>query len=133
LTRVLVAQTDGDGELGDRAPEPSKGVEMATREMVVTKGLLLRVQAQAGKEDEVESVLEEALPIVEGEPETRVWFAIRFGPSSFGIFDVFPDDAGRQAHLEGGVGQALQERGEELFAGSPTIENVDVLAAKIPG
>ena len=106
---------------------------MATRTAAVTKGLLLRLEAEPGKEDEVERFLEDALPIVEGEPDTRVWFAIRFGQSTFGIFDVFPDDAGRQAHLAGGVGQALQQRGSELFAREPTIENVEVLASKIPG
>ena len=106
---------------------------MATREMVVTKGLLLRAEAQSGKEEDVQRFLEGALPIVEGEPDTTVWFAVRFGPTSFGIFDVFPDDSGRQAHLAGGVAKALEEHGSDLFAGSPTIENVDVLAAKIPG
>jgi hypothetical protein len=106
---------------------------MATRTAVVTKGLLVRLEAQPGKEDEVERFLEDALPIVEGEPDTRAWFAIRFGQSTFGVFDVFPDDSGRQAHLAGGVGQALESRGSELFAREPMIENVDVLASKIPG
>ncbi|MBA3331432.1 MAG: antibiotic biosynthesis monooxygenase [Actinobacteria bacterium] len=98
----------------------------------VTKGLLLRAQAKPGREEDVLAFLEGARPIVEDEPDTRAWFAIRFGDSEFGIFDVFPDDSGRQAHLNGGVGQALQEQGDDLFAQAPSIEQVDVISSKLP-
>jgi hypothetical protein len=70
--------------------------------------------------------------MVEGEPATTVWFGIRLGPSTFGIFDAFPDEAGRQAHLSGRVAAALMEKAPALFAQPPTIEKVDVLAAKLP-
>ena len=63
---------------------------------------------------------------------TVAWFGIRLGPSSFGIFDVFPDEAGRQAHLSGKVGAALMEKVRELFEQPPTIEKIDVLADKLP-
>lgn len=97
----------------------------------VTVGLFVRLQAKPGKEADVASFLEDALPLVQQEPATTAWFAIRLGPSTFGIFDVFPDDSGRQAHLAGRVASALTERGAELFAEPPAIEQVEVLAAKL--
>jgi len=54
------------------------------------------------------------------------------GPSTFGIFDAFPDDNGRDAHLNGKVAEALMGRAEELFSQSPSIEKVDVIASKLP-
>ena len=99
----------------------------------VHTALLVRLQAKPGKEAAVAEFLEGALPIVEQEPATVTWFAIKLGPSTFGIFDTFPDDAGRQAHLEGKVAAALMARAPELFASAPTIEKVDILAAKLPG
>ena len=74
--------------------------------MSVTKGLLVRLEALPGKEDEVQEFLGIGRGLVEEEPATVAWFAIRLGPSSFGIFDVFPDDAGRDAHLSGAVAAA---------------------------
>ena len=73
-----------------------------------------------------------ALPLVQAEPQTVAWFAVRSGASSFAIVDVFPDDEGRRAHLEGAVAAALVEKASELFAAPPQIEEVDVLAAKLP-
>ncbi|MFF0341256.1 putative quinol monooxygenase [Kribbella sp. NPDC004875] len=99
---------------------------------MVRAGLLVRVHAKPGKEAEVAQFLKDAQAIVEKEPDTRAWFAVQFDASTFGIFDVFPDDAGRQAHLAGGVGTALGQRAEELFTVAPAIENVDVLASKLP-
>jgi quinol monooxygenase YgiN len=99
---------------------------------MVTVGLLVRLEAKPGREDEVASFLEGALPLVDQEPATIAWFALRLGPSTFGIFDVFPDDAGRKAHLSGAVAAALIERAPDLFAETPAIDEVDVLAAKLP-
>jgi quinol monooxygenase YgiN len=96
-------------------------------------GLLVRLEAKPGKEDDVAAFLEAGRTLVEDEPDTIAWFGIRLGPSTFGIFDAFPDDSGRQAHLSGRVAAALQERGDELFATAPAIEQVDVLASKLPG
>ena len=98
---------------------------------MVTVGLLVRLEAKAGKESEVASFLKGALPLAEAEPATATWFAIRLGPSTFGIFDAFPDDAGRKAHLAGRIAAALMARASELLAKSPVIEPVDVLAAKL--
>jgi quinol monooxygenase YgiN len=100
---------------------------------MVTVGLLVRLVAKPGKEAEVASFLEGGLALVQEEPATIAWFAIRLGPSEFGIFDAFPDDAGRQAHLGGQVAAALMAQAPELLAQPPAIEPVDVLAAKLPG
>jgi quinol monooxygenase YgiN len=100
---------------------------------MVTLALLVRLEAKPGKEAEVESFLRGGLAIVQEEPATTAWFAIRFGPSTFGIFDAFPDEAGRQAHLTGRVAAALKAKASDLFVQPPAIEEVDVLAAKLPG
>jgi quinol monooxygenase YgiN len=99
---------------------------------MLTVALLVRLEAKPGKAVEVENFLRGALSIVEEEPATTAWFAIRMGESTFGIFDAFPDEAGRQAHLSGRVASALKERASELFVQPPAIEKVDVLAAKLP-
>jgi quinol monooxygenase YgiN len=100
---------------------------------MVKTALLVRLEAKPGKEAEVESFLRGGLDIVREEPATTAWFAIRLGPSTFGIFDAFPDEAGRQAHLTGRVAAALMAKAGELLAKAPVIEKLDVLAAKLPG
>jgi quinol monooxygenase YgiN len=99
----------------------------------VKVALFVRLEAKPGKEDAVAKWLRDGLPIVEQEPATTAWFGLRLGPSTFGIFDAFPDDAGRQAHLAGRVAASLMAQASELFAQPPSIENVDVLASKLPG
>jgi quinol monooxygenase YgiN len=99
---------------------------------MVTVGLLVRLEARPGKEAEVDRFLRGGLTLVEAEPATTVWFGIRLGPSTFGIFDAFPDEAGRSAHLSGRVAAALGEKASELLAEPPTIERLDVLAVKLP-
>jgi quinol monooxygenase YgiN len=118
-----------DFEADRRAPRvPSHREE----HVMVKVGLLVRFDALPGKEDEVASFLEGALPLVNEEVSTLVWHAIRLGPSTFGIFDAFPDEAGRQAHLNGKVAEALLGSVGDLVS-QPTIEEVDVLASKTPG
>jgi quinol monooxygenase YgiN len=99
--------------------------------MVSTVGLFVRLEAKPGKEREVADFLRSGLPIVQDEPATLTWYAVRMGPTTFAIFDTFPDDAGRQAHLAGRVAAALKARADELFARPPAIERVDILAEKI--
>ena len=98
---------------------------------MVKVALFIRLEAKPGKEADVESFLREGLPLVQQEPATTVWFGIRLGPSTFGIFDAFPDDAGREAHLSGKVAAALMAKAPELLAKPPVIERIDVLAAKV--
>lgn len=99
---------------------------------MVTVGLLATLTAKPGKEDEVAAFLTAALPLAEDEDATTAWFAIKLDDRTFGIFDVFADDAGRQAHLDGPIAAALMERADELLAAAPDIRPVDVLAAKLP-
>ena len=99
---------------------------------MVSAALLVRVEAKRGKEQQVAEFLESALELVQQEPDTVAWFALRFGPATFGIFDAFPDDAGRQAHLAGRVAEALMARADELLVTHPSITKVDVLASKLP-
>lgn len=99
---------------------------------MVKFALLVRLEAKPGKEAEVEQFLKDGLPLVQEEPATTAWFAIRLSPSTFGIFDAFPDEEGRQAHLSGKVAAALMAKAEELFVEPPAIESVDVIAVKLP-
>jgi len=100
--------------------------------MTVREALFVRLEAKPGKEADMESFLRGGLAIVEAEPQTIAWFALRIGPSTFGIFDAFPDEAGRQAHLQGRVAAALMAKAPELLAKAPSIEKISVLAAKLP-
>jgi len=99
---------------------------------MVTVALFVRLEAKPGKESEVETFLKAGLPLVLEETATTAWFGIRLGPTTFGIFDAFPNEAGRQAHLTGKVAAALMAKASELFAVPPSIEKCDVLAAKLP-
>lgn len=100
---------------------------------MVKVALFVRLEAKTGKEADVEKFLRGGLEIVQEEPATTTWYGIKLGPSTFGIFDTFPNEAGRQAHLSGKVAAALMAKAPELFAKPPVIEKVDVLAAKLPG
>jgi quinol monooxygenase YgiN len=99
---------------------------------MVKTALLVRLEAKPGKEKDVEDFLRGGLPIVEAEPATVTWYALKLGPSTFGIFDTFPDEAGRQAHLAGRVAAALMAQAADLFSQPPVIEKVEILAAKLP-
>lgn len=98
----------------------------------ITKGLLVRLEAKQGKDDEVENFLSSALPLVRQEAGTKAWFGVRFGRSEYAIFDVFPDQASRDAHLNGAVANALMQKADELFETSPDIQKIEVLASKLP-
>jgi quinol monooxygenase YgiN len=96
------------------------------------KALWVVLEAKPGKESEVEKFLKAGQGLVEAEPKTVSWFAIKIGPSRYGIFDTFADDSGRDAHLNGEVAKALMEKASELLAKSPSIEKIDVIASKLP-
>ena len=99
---------------------------------MVNVALLVRLEAKPGKESDVAKFLRDGLAIVDAEPATIAWFALQLGPSTFGIFDAFPNETGRQTHLSGRVAAALMARASELFSKPPSIEKVDVLASKLP-
>ena len=99
---------------------------------MVKVALSVRLVAKPGKEEEVAAFLSGALPLAQAEPETPAWFALRFSKSEFGIFDAFPGEAGRKAHLNGPIAAALMAKAGELLSQPPKIEPVDLLAAKFP-
>ena len=100
---------------------------------MVTKGLWVPLEAKPDKVAEVRAFLEGGRALVDAEPDTIAWFAVQSGPTSFAIFDVFPDDSGRQAHLSGKVAEALMANAPDLFATPPEIRQLDVIADKLPG
>jgi quinol monooxygenase YgiN len=100
--------------------------------IMVTVGLLIRLHAKPGKEAALADFLEGVMPLIRDEPATTALFGVRFGPSEFGIFNVFPDEAARRVHIEGNAAMALFSRADELLASPPTIEPIDIVAAKLP-
>lgn len=93
-------------------------------------GICALIEAKPGKEAAVAELLSGAVALAREEAGTVTWYAFRAGPRSFGIFDTFADEAGRKAHLEGRIAQALLGKAEELLAQPPDLRLVDILAAK---
>jgi quinol monooxygenase YgiN len=98
---------------------------------MVTVGILATLKAKPGKEDEVAEFLRSALPLAEDEKDTTAWFAVKIDEGTFGIFDVFPSQEGRQAHLNGPIAAALMAKASDLLSEAPDIKPVDILAAKL--
>jgi quinol monooxygenase YgiN len=100
---------------------------------MTTKALFVKLVAKPGKETEVAKFLRDGQGLVQQEPATTAWFGIQLSPTTFAIFDAFPDEAGREAHLLGKVAKALMEKAPELLAEPPNIEKADVLADRLLG
>ena len=94
-----------------------------------TIGLLVTLEARAGKEADAEAFLKSAQPLAQDEAGTLKWYAIKLGPGRFGIFDTFANEAGRNAHLGGDIAKALGARANELFAVSPQVQKVEIIAS----
>jgi quinol monooxygenase YgiN len=99
---------------------------------VITHALFIRLEAKPGKEKELAQFLQTGLDLARQEGTTPVWFALQLGTSTFGVFDAFTDEAGRQAHLNGPIAQALGANAPNLLARAPSIERIDVLGTKLP-
>lgn len=97
----------------------------------VNLGILATLKAKPGKEAEVEQFLKSALPLANQEAGTVVWFALRLDQSTFGIFDAFANETGRDAHLSGPIAAALMAKWKDLLAEAPSIKKIDVLAARL--
>ncbi len=95
-----------------------------------TRAILALLEAKPGKEKDLEAFLKSAQPLAVSEPATTTWYAVKLGPAKFGIFDTFPDNAGREAHLSGPIARALLAKAGELLAKPPQIEMLDILASK---
>jgi quinol monooxygenase YgiN len=98
---------------------------------MVHVGLFVKLEAKPGKEKAVASFLETGLKLAHEESTTKVWFALQLGPSTFGVFDAFSNEEGRQKHLTGKIATALMANAPELFSTPPVIERLDVLGAKL--
>jgi quinol monooxygenase YgiN len=99
---------------------------------MVALGLFVRLEAKPGKENQVAAFLKQGLQMASREPTTRLWFALRLGASTFGVFDAFSDEHGRQTHLNGPIAKALMASAPDLLAAPPSIEKVEILGAKLP-
>ena len=99
---------------------------------MIKHALFVRLEAKPGKEKEVAQFLQAGVGMAQQEAGTPVWFALQIGPSTFGVFDAFYDEAGRQAHLNGSIAQALGANAPTLLAQPPSIERIDILGAKLP-
>jgi quinol monooxygenase YgiN len=99
---------------------------------MLSLGLFVRLEAKPGREQEVADFLQQGLQLAKQEATTPLWFALRLGPSTFGVFDAFAGEAGRQAHLEGPIAKALMAQAPKLLASPPAIERTEILGAKIP-
>ena len=98
---------------------------------MLSLGLFVRLEAKAGKEEEVAAFLMQGLRMANEEPTTQLWFALRLGPSTFAIFDAFADESGRQTHLSGPIAKALMAHAPNLLAVPPSIERTEILGAKL--
>jgi quinol monooxygenase YgiN len=98
---------------------------------MVTSALYVPLEAKPDKADELKTFLRDAQVLAEQEPGTAAWFALQMSPTTFAIFDVFPDEASRQAHLNGEIAKALMGKADELLVRAPDIQPLDVLASKL--
>jgi quinol monooxygenase YgiN len=108
----------------DRVFTNLKGIQM------IKYSLFVRLEAKPGKEQEVADFLNMGLTLANQEATTPIWFALKLSPSTFGVFDAFESEAGRQAHLQGPIAQALMAKADQLFARPPIIEPIEVLGLK---
>ena len=100
---------------------------------MIKLALFARLEAKPGKEAAVARFLDAGLAMAREEAATPIWFALRLSPTTFGVFDAFHDEAGRQGRLNGPIGQALMAKAPELLARPPSIEPIDVLGLKNTG
>jgi quinol monooxygenase YgiN len=138
LSVVFVAPGISAAQLYAPIPEQTSEVSNPTHtaqkqeSTVIKNALFVRLEARPGKEKELAQFLHTGLDLARQEGTTPVWFALQLGPSTFGIFDAFSDEAGRQAHLNGPIAQALGSNAPNLLAQAPSIERIDVLGTKLP-
>ena len=100
---------------------------------MIKLALFASLEAKPGKEADVAAFLEAGLAMARAETTTPIWFALRLSPTTFGVFDAFHNEDGRQRHLSGPIAQALMAKAPELFAGPPTIDPIEVLGLKNDG
>jgi quinol monooxygenase YgiN len=134
LIAPALSQAQLFSPITEQTSEASKLTQTAQRQesAMIKSALFVRLQAKPGKEKELAHFLQEGLDRARQENTTPVGVALQLGPSTFGIFDAFSDEAGRQAHLNGPIAQALGANAPNLLAQAPSIERIDVLGTKLP-
>lgn len=118
MTHIAKSSVGGGMQAGVGAPAAAK------------VGLLVLLEAKEGHEAAVEALVRKGPSVVANEPATTYWFGIKLGPRTFGIFDTFPDDAGRAAHVAGELAKELFAVAGEVLAHPPAIEKIEILATK---
>ena len=98
--------------------------------MAIDRGLLALLEAKPGKGGELAAFLRSGRELAAAEGGTVTWYAFKINDTTYGIFDTFEDEDGRQAHLNGEIPAALGKVGPDLLASDPNIRSVDVLAVK---
>jgi quinol monooxygenase YgiN len=100
---------------------------------MIKHALFARLEAKPGRETDVANFLQQGLQLANQEATTPIWFALKLGPSTFGVFDAFHDEQGVQNHLTGPIAKALFGPALELLAKEPAIDRIDVLGLKNTG
>ncbi len=98
--------------------------------MTVTCGILALLEAKPGKGDQLRAFLEAGRAIAVEEKQTITWYAFKLSDTTFGIFDTFTNEEGRQAHLTGQIPVELGKVADELLAKEPDIRPIDIVAVK---
>jgi quinol monooxygenase YgiN len=98
--------------------------------MTIDRGLLALLEAKPGKGEELADFLRQGRELAVAESGTVTWYAFKLSDTTYGIFDTFEDEAGREAHLNGQIPAALGEVGPDLLAQDPDIRTTDILAVK---
>ncbi|HTU29453.1 MAG TPA: antibiotic biosynthesis monooxygenase [Solirubrobacteraceae bacterium] len=98
--------------------------------MTVTVGVLALLEAKPERAADLAALLERTRRLALAEQQTVSWYAFRVDEATYGIFDTFADEAGREAHLRGEIAETLMRVAPELLAKDPEIRLVDLLAVK---
>jgi quinol monooxygenase YgiN len=123
----------GDMTEHQTRPDPHAGVVMTGQDGPDgPKAFYILIEARPGREDEVVQMLADIRACVEDEPATGPWYAVRHSPTTFAIFEAFPDIAGRNAHVAGGGGDIFRDvaRMNALLARPAHVQKVDILLSK---
>jgi len=87
------------------------------QEITMKEATYIPFEAKSGESTNLENFLAEGARLVtQTEPKTLYWYALKKINGSFGIFDFFPNKAGRAEHFEGKVAAALNANADTLIA-----------------
>ena len=98
--------------------------------MSVRYGILAILEAKPGRGDDLAAFLTQGRELAVAETGTVTWYAFKISDTTYGIFDTFEDEAGRQAHLNGQIPAALGTVADDLLAAAPDIRTIDIVAVK---